>query len=171
MAVAEWKWNMWRVVMTNEKHGRWNKEERLCTAQKWRKLCVWYEIDISLEWRQRGCHETNLIGWKIERKWLSLLEWCLGILSHNTQSQIVQQGRRLGEATQNPSRVALGNRRLKWYWPVTSNGQERSSGFDGKPRELNWSSLAGTCSLIYYYICLYLFVPDLPMTVLEYSGI
>ena len=30
----------------------------------------------------------------------------------------------------NPSRVALGNRRLKWYWPMTSNGQERSSGFN-----------------------------------------
>ena len=41
----------------------------------------------------------------------------------------------------------------------------------GKPRELNWSSLAGTCILIYYYMSLYIFVPDLPMTVLEYSGI
>ena len=40
-----------------------------------------------------------------------------------------------------------------------------------KPRELNWSSLAGTCVLIYYYIVLYMFVPDLPMRVLEYSAI
>ena len=39
-----------------------------------------------------------------------------------------------------------------------------------KPRELNWSSLARTCVLIYYYICLYMFVSDLPMTILEYSG-
>ena len=40
-----------------------------------------------------------------------------------------------------------------------------------KPRELNWSSLAGTCALIYYYIVFYMFVPDLPMRVLEYSAI
>ena len=38
----------------------------------------------------------------------------------------------------------------------------------GKPRELNWSSLAGTCALIYYFICMYMFVLDLLMTVLEY---
>ena len=50
--------------------------------------------------------------------------------------------------------------------------QELSDGFGGeRPRELNWSSLAGTCALIYYYICLYIFVSDLLMTVLEYSGI
>ena len=40
-----------------------------------------------------------------------------------------------------------------------------------KPRELNWSSLAGTCAFIYYYMCLYIFALNLPMTVLEYSGI
>ena len=46
-----------------------------------------------------------------------------------------------------------------------------SGGFYGeRPRELNWSSLAGTCALIYYYMCMYIFVADLPMTVLEYSG-
>ena len=39
-----------------------------------------------------------------------------------------------------------------------------------RPRELNWSSLAGTCALIYYCICMYMFIPDLPMSVLEYSG-
>ena len=50
-------------------------------------------------------------------------------------------------------------------------GDDLTGRYGGKPRELNWSSLAGTCTLIYYYICLYLFVPDLPMTVLEYSGI
>ena len=38
-----------------------------------------------------------------------------------------------------------------------------------KPRELNWSSLVGTCALIYYYICMYMFVSDLPTTVLEYT--
>ena len=46
------------------------------------------------------------------------------------------------------------------------------TGYDGeRPRELDWSSLAGTCGLLYYYICKYMFVPDLLMNVLEYSGI
>ena len=45
------------------------------------------------------------------------------------------------------------------------------TGYEGeKPRELDWSSLVGTCGLI-YYICMYMFVPDLLMSVLEYSSI
>ena len=43
-------------------------------------------------------------------------------------------------------------------------------GMGKKPKELNWSSLAGTCAFIYYYTCLYLFVPNLPMNDLEYSS-
>ena len=50
-------------------------------------------------------------------------------------------------------------------------GGDLTGSYGEKPRELNWSSLAGTCALIYYYLCLYIFVPDLPMTVLEYSSI
>ena len=30
-----------------------------------------------------------------------------------------------------------------------------------KPRELNWSSLAGTCGLLYYQVCMYMYVSDL----------
>ena len=46
------------------------------------------------------------------------------------------------------------------------------TGYEGeKPRELDWSSLGGTCGFLYYYICMCMFIPDLPMSVLEYSGI
>ena len=67
----------------------------------------------------------------------------------------------------------LGNRR-KEHAPnaLASSCGDDLTGCNGeKPRELNWSSLAGTCALIYYYMDLYIFVPDLPMIVLEYSGI
>ena len=30
-----------------------------------------------------------------------------------------------------------------------------------KPRELNWSSQAGTCGLLYYQVCMYMYVLDL----------
>ena len=67
----------------------------------------------------------------------------------------------------------LGNRRIEGAPRAQAVGcGDDLTGCNGeKPRELNWSSLAGTCTLIYYYIGLYMFVPDLPMTVLEYSGI
>ena len=46
------------------------------------------------------------------------------------------------------------------------------SGYEGeKPRELDWGSLAGTCGLIYYFVYMYMVIPDLLMSVLEYSGI
>ena len=67
----------------------------------------------------------------------------------------------------------LGNRENR-YTPkalAIGCGDDLTGWYGEKPRELNWSSLAGTCALIYYYICSYLFVPDLPMSVLEYSGI
>ena len=36
------------------------------------------------------------------------------------------------------------------------------TGYEGKrPRELDWSSLAGTCSLLYYQVCVYMYVSDL----------
>ena len=46
------------------------------------------------------------------------------------------------------------------------------TGYEGeKPRELDWSSLASTCGLIYYYDCMYMFVSDLLMSVLASSGV
>ena len=45
------------------------------------------------------------------------------------------------------------------------------TGYGGEePRELDWSSLGGTCSLIYYYVCMYMFISDLLMNVLANSG-
>ena len=69
---------------------------------------------------------------------------------------------------------ALGNRRLRKDRPkvlAIGSGGILTGCKGEKPRELDWSSLAGTCGLLYYYICMYMFVPDLPMSVLEYSGI
>ena len=61
--------------------------------------------------------------------------------------------------------------KIEMYWPATWRwaGVFKWSLWGRKPRELNWSSLAGTCALIYYYYCMYMCVSDLPMTVLEYS--
>ena len=68
---------------------------------------------------------------------------------------------------------ALGNRSRKGDTPkalAIGCGDVLTSWGGGKPRELNWSSLAGTWALIYYYYCMYMFVSDLLITVLEYSG-
>ena len=68
----------------------------------------------------------------------------------------------------------LGNQRLKEDRPIAlavGSGGDLFGYEGGKPRELDWSSLAGTYGLLYYYICMYMFVPDLPMSVLESSSI
>ena len=45
------------------------------------------------------------------------------------------------------------------------------TGYKGeRPRELDWSSLAGTCGLLYYQSCMYMFVSDLLMNVLAGSS-
>ena len=55
----------------------------------------------------------------------------------------------------------LGNQRLREDRPIAlavSSGGDLS-GYEGeKPRELDWSSLVGTCGLLYYYICMYVHV-------------
>ena len=51
------------------------------------------------------------------------------------------------------------------------SGGDLSGWVGEKPSELDWSSLAGTCGLIYYCICMYMFILDLLMSVLEYSGV
>ena len=67
----------------------------------------------------------------------------------------------------------LGNRRLKEdrLIVLAVGSGDDLSGYKGeKPRELDWSSLAGTCGLLYYWVCMYIFVSDLLMNVLASSG-
>ena len=54
----------------------------------------------------------------------------------------------------NSVNCALGNQSRKENWPIAlavGSGDVLTGCCGEKPRELNWSSLAGTCSLLYYY--------------------